>query len=295
MASIRKFWGRFQLRLIIIYFHLLQSISPKYAAAKAYALMSAPRAFKLKEMERQTLEKATVSDFRFENFLTKRYLWESQERVDGGGAGEGKRVLLIHGWEGNAGNFGALVKMLTAEGCTVIAYDAPAHGQSSRAPVSMFKFGHFVTATLPDADPDYIITHSFGGVALVHALIQSPQVTIDKVVMITTPDRFEDRVNQFFDLFGFSPETRAQIYALAKAETGQEITELSVSRRCRDTHVTEALIIHDRDDKVIPIAWSRRVADAWPVAKLIEVEGTGHYRILWDQQTAQIIQKFLFS
>lgn len=58
-------------------------------------------------------------------------------------------------------------------------------------------------------------------------------------------------------------------------------------------HVKDALIIHDRDDKVIPIERSKNVHEKWPVASFKEVERTGHFRILRDQTVLGTVIGFL--
>ena len=46
--------------------------------------------------------------------------------------GTGTRaVLLMHGWKGRASQFATMVRDLVGEGYRVIAFDAPAHGDSA--------------------------------------------------------------------------------------------------------------------------------------------------------------------
>src|SRR6478609_3042547 len=44
--------------------------------------------------------------------------------------GGDRTVLLLHGWRGRASQFAPLVRELVAEGFHVVAFDAPAHGDS---------------------------------------------------------------------------------------------------------------------------------------------------------------------
>jgi pimeloyl-ACP methyl ester carboxylesterase len=42
------------------------------------------------------------------------------------------------------------------------------------------------------------------------------------------------------------------------------------------------LVVHDRDDREVPIEHGRRLAATWPLAELRETDGLGHRRILRD-------------
>src|SRR5678816_1021873 len=44
--------------------------------------------------------------------------------------GVGPTVLLVHGWEGRGSQLGAFVEPLVAAGMSVVAFDAPGHGDS---------------------------------------------------------------------------------------------------------------------------------------------------------------------
>mgnify|MGYP001953379095 CR=1 FL=1 len=61
-------------------------------------------------------------------------------------------------------------------------------------------------------------------------------------------------------------------------------TNISVSKSLK------SLIIHDINDKVIPISRSKNVHKNWAVSKFMEVEGTGHFRIL---RTKEVINSVI--
>src|SRR3954471_12912224 len=44
--------------------------------------------------------------------------------------GQGPTVLLVHGWEGRGSQLGSFVEPLVAAGLSVVAFDAPGHGDS---------------------------------------------------------------------------------------------------------------------------------------------------------------------
>lgn len=56
---------------------------------------------------------------------------------------------------------------------------------------------------------------------------------------------------------------------------------------------TPLLIIHDRDDKEVPVGFGRSIADAWPNAELIITEGLGHQRILRAEAVTHSAASFI--
>src|SRR5262245_30745683 len=51
--------------------------------------------------------------------------------------GAGPAVLLVHGWGGRGTQLGAFVEPLVADGFSVVAFDAPGHGESERGTVTI--------------------------------------------------------------------------------------------------------------------------------------------------------------
>jgi len=76
-------------------------------------------------------------------------------------------------------------------------------------------------------------------------------------------------------------------------ETGIPAASLNVSVYLKTANVKQALIIHDKDDKVIPIEFSRRIQRGWPVCEIDEIEGTGHFRILLTDLVLDKVVVFL--
>ena len=69
--------------------------------------------------EDRWLRSASESHLAFETGELALYRW-----------GEGPKVLLLHGWGGQASQLGAFAEPLVGTGFGVVAIDAPAHGRS---------------------------------------------------------------------------------------------------------------------------------------------------------------------
>ena len=114
--------------------HFLSNLFPSIFTTLAFNQLTNPQVKKLRENELAILNKAIQEDFQFKNFNIKTYKW---------GTGQDS-VLLIHGWEGQAGNFSDLVEKLTQRNFTVYAFDGPSHGYSSKGGTSLFEFSELV-------------------------------------------------------------------------------------------------------------------------------------------------------
>ncbi|MFK7935061.1 MAG: alpha/beta fold hydrolase, partial [Saprospiraceae bacterium] len=216
-------------------------------------------------------------------FDIQTYCWE----------GGNKRVLLIHGWEGQAANFSDLIQKLLAADYTVYAFDGPSHGFSSRGETSLFEFTELVAEMIKELKIDKLVSHSFGGVATTYALHSNPNLRIEKYALLTTPDRFRDRIQSVSDQVGISKKVTDKLVKRLEQETAMDVNTLNVSDFVKTINVAQSLIIHDKNDRVIPIQQSQNVCKNWEVCDLIEIEGTGHFRILRTENVLDRVVEFL--
>lgn len=258
-------------------------IIPKAIANFAYKKLTNPQVRKLRENELSTLEKAEKETLTFKEFKIQLYTWK----------GGDKKVLLIHGWEGQAGNFSDLIEQLLIEGYTVHSFDGPSHGFSSKGNTSLFQFSDLVGTLIQKYQVKLLVSHSFGGVATTFALYNNSNLIIDKYVLITTPDRFIDRINEVSESVGINRKVRKRLIQKLEKETKMNVKSLNVSDFVKFVSVKQALIIHDKHDKVIPIEHSKNVYKNWAASEFREVEGTGHFRILRTKEVIDGIIDYL--
>lgn len=266
---------------------VLSAIFPGQVASYAYQQLTSPQVRKLREREMEVLNSATRESIVFQGFDIQTYHWP----------GNGKKLLLVHGWEGQAGNFADIVLRLQAEGYDLYAFDGPSHGFSSKGKTSLFEFAELVEMLLLEWRPSLIISHSFGAIPTTYALSLHPELAIEKYLMLTTPDRFIDRIDTVANDTGISEKVknklieRLELELKLKAEMLKErdnqkneinlrVESLNVRDFIRTISVKEVLIIHDKDDRVLPITYSRYIAEQWAKANIWEIEGTGHFRML---------------
>ncbi|MBN4081707.1 alpha/beta fold hydrolase [bacterium AH-315-C07] len=243
--------------------------------------MSNPRVRKLRDFEEIILDNSRKERVQFKNFDIQTYRW---------GDSENRLVFLIHGWEGQAGNLAALVDLLLQKKYQVVAFDAPSHGKSSNGKTYMFEFAEFVSIMLKEYHPHAIISHSFGGVTTAAALRRNKDIHIKQWFLVTTPHNFKDRIKDISDFLGVTDRTINRLIKIIEIDTGESIEMLNMSEYCGNlTNVSEALIIHSKEDKVLSVNLSRKVHKDFPQSKLFELDDLGHYTILWSEELKEII------
>jgi pimeloyl-ACP methyl ester carboxylesterase len=218
-----------------------------------------------------------------ERFLAAgaRFTVESQgQRLRGWEWGSGPVVVLVHGWGSRASRFGALGAALLEAGFRVVAYDAPAHGESTGRFASLPEFARALSDVAARVGPIHgLVGHSLGGAAVAMAMRHG--VEARRAVLLASPAD----VRIFSDLFART---------LAIAPTVQETMHRNLERRLRivwdDLHIPTlvrelpalALIIHDRDDTDVPVAHGEEIVGAWAGSRLETTTGLGHRAILRD-------------
>ena len=263
--------------------HALSSVFVDTFTNIAYHKLTNPQINKLRENELTTLKKAEQQDFLFKDFKIKTYIWDN----------EMDPILLIHGWEGQAGNFSDLIEKLVRRGHKVIAFDGPSHGFSSKGNTSLFEFMDLTAALIKKYNVKKLISHSFGGVATVAALSQNRDIEIDKLALLTTPDKFSDRIEFIANQVGISDKVKQRLISRIEMENNVEVKNLNVSDFVKEINVKESLIIHDKNDKVIPIEQSQNVHKNWEQSTFKTIEGTGHFRILRTDHVLDTVCDFI--
>lgn len=259
---------------------IASNLFPNQITSFAYEQLTNPQVRKLRENELGTLEKAEKEKYKFKDFDIQLYTWK----------GGDKKVLLIHGWEGQAGNFSDLIEKLLAHGFTVHSFDAPSHGFSSKGRTSLFEFTELVGILIKKFDVKLLVSHSFGGVATTYALFENQDIEIEKYVLITTPDKFIERIDDVSEMVGITDKVKNRLISRLENETNNDVKNLNVSEFVKSINVKKSLIIHDIDDKVIPVSRSKNVHQNWTESEFMEIEGTGHFRIL---RTEKVINKVI--
>lgn len=263
--------------------HFLSSLFPGVFIRVAYNRLVHPKKYLFREEDQALLDGAIQETVTYAGVDIQTYKW---------GHGE-QSILLVHGWEGGAANFAFLIPRLVDSGFTVYAFDGPSHGLSADSENPLFDFPLVVLDITKKIHPDFIISHSFGSVSATYALAELSDHHISGCILITTPDRFVDRVEEISDGIGAASGVYKGLIKKIERQLEIDTNGLNVSDFVRRINTDQALIIHDVNDRVIPSKHSVNVHENWPLSRLELVEGTGHFRILKSNVVAQMIIDFL--
>ncbi len=265
--------------------YLLSFIFPYTFSKVAYRVIINPRE-KIKKPRKDQLDilkEAKKEYFDFNNYKIQTYKW-----------GEGKkRVLLIHGWEGAASSFHVLIDKLITKNYTVYAFDAPSHGFSDRAKNSIIDFIELLPKLIDKFNPSILISHSFGAVPATYSLSINTKLQVEIFIMFAPPNKFSDRVNDVIKMTGVSAKIKKPLIHKLESEFGLPFRTLNISDFIKKVNVKKALILHDIDDKVCSIQYSKEIHRNWPISKLEVLEGTGHSKILRANVAIEKVIKFI--
>lgn len=195
--------------------------------------------------------------------------------------GIGPTVLLVHGWEGRGSQLGALVEPLVAAGLSVVAFDAPGHGDSPGSRLYLTDLADAVIDVAAAVGPLHaIIAHSFGAAATLLAH-QRGGVDVARNVMLAPNVLLDEAFGKFAHTVGLDDDDRGRLEDSITEATGVPVPSLALEALV-GTRDAGLLVIHDQDDREVPLPHGERLTAAWPGARLITTTGLGHRRILRD-------------
>ncbi len=205
--------------------------------------------------------------------------------------GQGPAVLLLHGWSGRYTQFGPLIEALRAAGMKPVAIDPPAHGDSPGTTAHPIAFADAVFAAAEQFAPIAgVVGHSMGAGAVAYSLSLEPYAP--RAVLIAGPSSMSRVLGRYADLLQLSNAVRVRLFLrigrlMGIAEHAIDVEQLTPPPGVR------FLVVHDREDKDVPVADAESIARHWTDTTLHITSGLGHTRILADNATVQRIVTFL--
>ncbi|MGS0527883.1 alpha/beta hydrolase [Zobellia nedashkovskayae] len=257
---------------------ILQKISPKLTAKIAFKFISKPINREMRSFEKSIIDTAEKSSIQFKKFDIKTFKW---------GNGK-KKALVVHGWGGRAANFGTIIPKLIDNGYEVTGFDAPCHGASTKRKTSFFEISDVVKLFLQKEKYDLVITHSMGSAFTLLAM-SNLKYKINQIIVLTTPNRFLEFIGAAVLHFGLTPKTTKLLIRKVRKTSGYEPMTLKTSEFIKNVEMKFITFIHDKADKIIAINTSKRVSKSVKTSDFIEIEGTGHFKMLWSKKVVELI------
>lgn len=218
-------------------------------------------------------------------------------RVRGTEWGTGPTVYLMHGWAGHRGHLAPFVAPLVQRGHRVVAFDAPSHGASEPGrhgprSSSLPEFADALAAVVADRGPAHaIVAHSMGAAAAAVAVADgTPAGRIAMLAPMASPRAYG---LQFGAALGFGARTYERLMIRIERRVGTPLHRFDVPALGQAGPMPPTLIIHDREDGLMPPTHGTAIASAWPGSRLRLTAGLGHRRLLRDPDVVTEVVSFV--
>lgn len=264
-------------------FRVWSFLSKQKTAEKAFTTFTTPYIKAKKKSDPKDAEKVSFS---FNGLTIRGYRWNHPQS---------RKALILHGF-GSAGfKFEYYATALARAGYEVLAFDAPAHGESDGKTVNAVLYGGMIQKAAELFGPfDSYLSHSFGGLAISLALEQMPHSPDTRVVLIAPATETTSAIDGAFAMLRINdPEIRQLFDRIIFDMTGKEPSWFSINRAIRNT-AAKVLWVHDEKDDVTPWADAKKVQDeALPHIRFLVTKGLGHQKVYHDTNVKKEILSFL--
>lgn len=264
-------------------FRLLETLGTELAARVAVNRFLTPRKRPLSAKSQTLFNQAYPLSIPHGSRELATYVWDAY----------GPTVLLIHGWEANASAMRGFVRPLLRQGCRVVAFDAPAHGNSTGKQTNFVDYGGAIQTVMQKLGPvDYIVAHSFGAAATLTMLSRMPEHSVKKVVSLGAPSKLEDMLAVWTGFLGLSPEVKAAMERRIVDRVGVSLASLSVETAVTNLNIP-GLIIHDQQDKMVAFNNAEAIHRRWRDSELLPTQGLDHRGVLYSKEILRTVAAFL--
>lgn len=190
-------------------------------------------------------------------------------------AGAGPKVILVHGLHANLGSMVELARSLM-DRYEVILFDAPAHGESAGLTANMPQLQNFARAIGEElGELHALIAHSLGVIWALSAWGDS--LHAKTVVSISGPTGARFLTEKFIDMNEVGEGVAEGLYQQLERRFGESYWEdFSVPAIAKSIQVP-GLIIHSRDDSMVPSSHAEQIGEHWPGAKIVILDGDEHF------------------
>ena len=278
-----KLSQRFAIGYVQTKFKLLSVFSKRKTAEKAFEVFATPY---LKSIRKAPIKNAETIHFHLNNKKVNGFRWNHPQA---------RKALILHGFGSAAHKFEDYAIMLAEKGFEVLAFDAPAHGESEGTRTNAIEYCEMIRKVMLQFGPvQSFLAHSFGGISLSLALEEIPHDEDTKVVFIAPATETTSAVDGAFNMLKLKNEiVRNEFEKIVLKVSGKKTAWFSM-RRAMQNIKASVLWIHDEDDDITPWADALKVQeDNHPNIKFVLTKGLGHNKIYHDDRIKNMVIQFL--
>lgn len=253
-------------------------VSCKYASKKALKLFASPRKGRYSNEQHAVIKTALYEELNYEGITIATYHWP----------GNGKTILLAHGWESNASRWEYILDNLKSKNYNIIALDAPAHGKSDGKQFNAVLYSEFISVAVNKFQPYVLIGHSVGGMASVFSMHTNASPSVEKMILLGAPAHFTGVFARYKNMMGYNRRISKGLDNIVLERFGQPVNYFSAAN-FTESFIAKGLIIHDKRDRIIPYEDALLFANRYKNSELITTSGFGH-SLRDDSLTPRIIE-----
>lgn len=193
--------------------------------------------------------------------------------------GHGPVALLVHGWEGRGAQLGAFIEPLVDAGMSVVAFDAPGHGDSPGHRLFLSDMADCIGQLVEHLGSVHaLIAHSFGAAASLWAH-RVYGVDAPRNVFVAPAPLATEALGHFARTLELLPDDVTALRERLAVESGVQLAELDPAPLA-ERREAGLLVVHDEEDREVGLAQAQDLVASWPAARLVTTRGLGHRRIL---------------
>ncbi len=264
-------------------FKLLSVISKRKTAEKAFEVFGTPF---MKSIRMVPVKNAEIIHFHLNNKKVNGYRWNYPQP---------KKALILHGFGSAAHKFEDYAHLLVDKEYEVLAFDAPAHGESDGNTTNAIEYCAMIKKVVEEFGPvQSFLAHSFGGISLSLALEEIPHDENTRVVFIAPATETTSAVDGAFSMLKLKNEAVRQEFEKIIFRVSGRKTEWFSMRRAMHNIKASVLWIHDEEDDITPWADALKVKeDNHPNITFVLTKGLGHRKIYHDADVKNMLVNFL--
>ena len=266
--------------------NILALSSTRKAAIKAYRLFCTPQR-KAAGRTSALFRKGERLTLRYDGHKIRGHCWLPDEPPV-------KKVLIAHGFESASRHFDTYIAALVAKGYTVMAFDAPAHGESGGRRITLPDYINVLRLIEQTYGPfEAYLGHSLGALALTLFLETSPHNETTRLVLIAPAVEITTALASFARLFGLPADLVREMDTYAQEIGGHHFAWYSLRRALHAVHAG-VFYLQDQDDRITPLRDALLVQkDGRYNIRFLFTRGLGHRRILRDPAAMDQVLGFL--
>jgi pimeloyl-ACP methyl ester carboxylesterase len=269
-------------------FRTIGMVSPKKAASLAFDLFCTPlKSGKIPKIP-PVFAKAESISFKYKQHTVRGFRWKAEPGA--------QKVLIAHGFSSYAYKFEKYVLALQKNGFEVLAFDAPAHGNSDGERINALIYRDCILQIDKKFGGLYaIIAHSLGGFAASLAIEKLNNQEKRKLVLIAPATETKTALAQFNDMMRLHEAIQLELIHMIEKLANEPLSYFSSVRAVNNIN-TPTLWLHDLEDKICPYKDTAAIRSKPPKhLQFITTEGLGHNKIYRDPKIMKRIIDFISS